>query len=36
MNRRGYLGPAGTSVKDSGLGFDAFTRPGSFHLRLRF
>lgn len=44
MNRCDYLDPAlaWTGVKDSGrgctlsqLGFDAFTRPKSFHLRLK-
>ena len=44
MNRCDYLDPAlaWTGVKDSGrgctlsrLGFDAFTRPKSFHLRTR-
>src|SRR5262249_43484264 len=45
MNRCDYLDPAlaWTGVKDSGrgctlskLGFEAFTRPKSFHLRLKF
>jgi acyl-CoA reductase-like NAD-dependent aldehyde dehydrogenase len=44
MNRCDYLDPAlaWSGVKDSGrgctlskLGFDAFTRPKSFHLRLK-
>jgi acyl-CoA reductase-like NAD-dependent aldehyde dehydrogenase len=45
MNRCDYLDPqlAWVGIKDSGrgctlsrLGFEAFTRPKSYHLRLRF